>query len=151
MLRCISSLLFLLVISGCSSSQSGIKSSTSHTGIESLDTQAPSLYTIGNVPPDAVPPSDTIGCEKQPIPIKQYLPDYPQELRLSGTGGEVWVKMWISKDGTVKQARVIKTSNEKLNKPAAEAAMRWLFNPGETNGKSVDTWVYVPFRWSLHQ
>jgi TonB family protein len=145
------SLLLLLTISGCAASENRDEPPASQTGIESLNTHAPSLFTLGDVPPDAIPPSDSIGCDKQPSVIENPVPDYPEELRTAKVQGVVWVKIWVSKDGTVKQARVIKSSNQKLNKLAAETGMRWLFKPGETKGKPVDAWIFIPFKWKLSE
>ncbi len=102
------------------------------------------LVVDESAPPAFVP------VEKQPVPISHPSPIYPEIARRAGVEGTVWVNMWVTKEGKVKQAVAIKSSAEILNQAAIDAAVQWTFTPAIMNNGPVAVWVSVPFRFQLN-
>lgn len=99
---------------------------------------------------ESAPPA-FVPVEKQPVPITNPSPKYPELARRAGVEGTVWINMWVTKEGTVKQAVVIKSDAEILNQAALDAAMLWTFTPAIMNNGPVAVWVSVPFRFQLNK
>jgi len=74
---------------------------------------------------DDGPPPDFVPVEKQPVPIKNPPPAYPEIARRAGVEGTVWVKIWVDKEGKAKKAQVIKSDAELFNQNAIDAALQW--------------------------
>jgi len=45
-------------------------------------------------------PPDFVPVEKQPVPVKQVPPEYPDIAKRAGVQGTVWVKCLVDKEGT---------------------------------------------------
>ncbi|HLP15149.1 MAG TPA: energy transducer TonB [Bacteroidota bacterium] len=100
---------------------------------------------------DDAPPADFVPVEKQPVPIKNPPPQYPEIARRAGVEGTVWVKIWVDKEGKAKKAQVIKSDAELFNQNAIDAAMQWTFTPAVMNNGPVSVWVSIPFKFKLNQ
>ncbi|MBI5475649.1 MAG: TonB family protein [Ignavibacteriales bacterium] len=96
-------------------------------------------------------PPDFVPVEKQPVPVKQVQPDYPEIARRAGVEGTVWVKILVDKEGKAKKAVVMKSDAEIFNEPAQKAAMQWVFTPAMMNNGPVAVWAAVPFRFKLNK
>jgi periplasmic protein TonB len=96
-------------------------------------------------------PPDFVPVEKQPVPVKQVQPDYPEIARRAGVEGTVWVKILVDKEGKAKKAVVMKSDAEIFNEPAQKAAMQWIFTPAMMNNGPVAVWAAVPFRFKLNK
>jgi protein TonB len=96
-------------------------------------------------------PPDFVPVEKQPIPVKQVTPDYPEFAKRISAEGTVWVKIWVDKEGKPKKAVVMKSDNELFNDSATKAAMQFVFTPAVMNNGPVAVWVAVPFRFKLNK
>ncbi len=100
---------------------------------------------------DDGPPPDFVPVEKQPVPIKNPPPAYPEIARRAGVEGTVWVKIWVDKEGKAKKAQVIKSDAELFNQNAIDAALQWQFTPAVMNNGPVAVWVSIPFKFKLNQ
>ncbi|TAK61963.1 MAG: energy transducer TonB [Bacteroidetes bacterium] len=100
---------------------------------------------IDEEPPDFVP------VEKQPVPVKQVQPEYPDIAKRAGVQGTVWVKCLVDKEGKVKKAVVMKSDAEIFNEPATQAALQWVFTPAIMNNGPVAVWAAIPFRFILNK
>ena len=98
---------------------------------------------------DDAPPADFVAVEKEPVPVKKVEPKYPELAMRAGLEGKVWVKLWVDKEGKVKQALVMKSDAEIFNEPAIEAAKQFVFTPAYMNNGPVAVWVSVPFKFRL--
>ena len=87
--------------------------------------------------------------DKEPQIVKKVNPIYPEGAKREGLEGRVIVKMWVGKDGKVKQVVVLKSDAEVFNAPAIEAAKQFLFTPAYLNNKPVAVWVSYPFQFKL--
>lgn len=99
---------------------------------------------------DDSPPPVFRPVEKQPVPVSQPKPIYPEIPRRAGVEGTVWVNMWVTKEGKVRQAVVLKSTSELFNQAAIDAAVQWTFTPAIMNNGPVAVWVSVPFRFQLN-
>jgi len=100
---------------------------------------------VDEEPPDFVP------VEKQPVPVKQISPEYPEIAKRAGVQGTVWVKCLVDKEGKVKKAVIMKSDAEIFNDPAIAAALQWVFTPAIMNNGPVAVWAAIPFRFTLNK
>ena len=96
-------------------------------------------------------PADFVPVEKQPNPIKQVAPEYPEIARRAGVEGTVWVKILVDKEGKSKKAVIQKSDAEIFNEPAIAAALQWVFTPAIMNNGPVAVWASVPFHFKLNK
>ncbi len=88
--------------------------------------------------------------EVKPQPKNIPVPTYPDMARTAGIEGQTVVEALVGTDGTVSDARVLKSSgNASLDQAAVEAAMRSTFSPAKQRDKAVRVWVSIPFRFTL--
>jgi protein TonB len=87
--------------------------------------------------------------EKQPNPIQQPVPKYPELAQRAGIEGTVWVKILVDKEGKPKKAVVVKSDAEVFNESAQDAALHSLFTPAVMNNGPVTCWVVIPYRFKL--
>jgi TonB family protein len=88
-------------------------------------------------------------------------PGYPQELRDAGVEGEVVVKLHVHRDGTVKGAKILRSTNtatgedektaaDKAFKGAVIAAIKaWKYSPSKLDGEPISVWIIVNFPFKL--
>lgn len=88
-------------------------------------------------------------------------PDYPKDLRDAGVEGEVVVKLHVHRDGTVKGAKILRSTNtatgddektaaDKAFKSAVIAAIKaWKYTPSKLDGQPISVWIIVNFPFKL--
>lgn len=96
-------------------------------------------------------PPEFVPVEKQPVPVKQVQPEYPEIARRAGVEGTVWIKILVDKEGKAKKALVMKSDADMFNEPAIQAALQWVFTPAMMNNGPVAVWAAVPFRFKLNK
>ena len=101
---------------------------------------------------DITPPaeSDTVDTKlaERMITRKAY-PKYPERAMRAGLQGTVWVKLWIGRNGIVKNAYVVKSDAEIFNEASLEAARKLEFSPASCGGTPVSVWATIPIRFKL--
>ena len=77
---------------------------------------------------------------------------YPAEAREKGISGQVFIEFVVEKDGTITNARVIKSSgNEELDAEALRVVnMMPKWKPGKEKGKPVRTIYQIPVRFTVN-
>ncbi|MDP1676692.1 MAG: energy transducer TonB [Bacteroidota bacterium] len=90
------------------------------------------------------------GIEKYPVPVYNPAPSYPEIARRAGVEGTVFIKMWVTKEGKVKQAEIVKSTSNIFDQNAIDAAILWKFTPAIMNNAPVSVWVTVPFKFRLN-
>jgi len=95
------------------------------------------------------PPPDYVKYDVAPEVVKQIQPEYPDEAMKKNIEGTVWLQLLIGEEGKVIDVKVQKSDAEVFNQAAAKAGMQWLFKPAMLNGKPIQAWVSVPFRFKL--
>jgi len=98
---------------------------------------------------DDGPPADFVPVEKQPAVVKRVEPKYPDLAIRAGLEGTVFVKIWVDKEGKVRDVVILKSDAEIFNEPAVSAAKQFLFTPAYMNNGPVAVWVSFPFRFKL--
>jgi periplasmic protein TonB len=94
-------------------------------------------------------PPDFVAYEKEPLPVKQIQPKYPDLAIKAGLEGTVVLKVWVTKEGKVKKAVILKSDADVFNEAAIEAAKQWVFTPALQQKKPIDVWVSIPFKFRL--
>ncbi|MCH6255788.1 energy transducer TonB [Puniceicoccaceae bacterium K14] len=69
---------------------------------------------------------------------------------LSQLEGYVLISMSIDKQGNVFDARIIESTNEKLDKPSVDASYKWKFLPGIREDKAIESNIVIPFVYPLN-
>ena len=93
-------------------------------------------------PADYAPAVDPSGQRLNP-------PRYPGKEQREGVGGTVMLRVTIDASGNVLDVQVERSSrNRNLDRAAIEAARRWKFNPGLSNGRPVGGDVLVPVKFT---
>ncbi len=88
--------------------------------------------------------------EREPVLVRRVTPKYPELLQRAEIEGKVVVRLWVDKEGKVREAHVQHSTNEMFNDAAIEAAKQFLFTPAYMNAGPVSVWVSVPFTFRLH-
>jgi len=115
---------------------------------------APSAATHGAtvIPGDtsALPKfGDYVYVEELPEAITRVPPSYPEAARRAGVTGTVMVQALVARDGSVADARIVK-SIPPLDDAALAAVRQWRFKPAMAHGDPVPVWVGIPVKFSLH-
>jgi len=75
---------------------------------------------------------------------------YPEAAKNNGVEGKIMVEFIVAKNGAIKDAKVLKSVDENLDKEALRVVKempKW--NPGEKDGKKVDAKVVLPVMFKL--
>ncbi len=103
-------------------------------------------YRIKTYPP-TVP---FFKVEVKPKPINIPVPTYPEIVRTAGIEGTAFVEALLDLDGSVMDARMLKSSgNQMLDASAIEASLRAKFTPAKQRDKPVRVWISIPYRFTL--
>jgi len=77
--------------------------------------------------------------DNEVIPIVRIQPRYPRKAARRNIEGSVTVSFTITKDGRVRDARVLKATPEGVfDKEALKAILKWKFKPKMLNGEAVE-------------
>jgi len=88
--------------------------------------------------------------EVKPRPINIPKPRYPELARKAGIEGNTVIKALVNIDGTIIEAKVLKSSgNQMLDQAALAAARRAKFTPAKQRDKFVRVWVSIPIKFQL--
>jgi len=102
--------------------------------------------------------------EKASVPVADAgnkPPAYPGDLRDGGVEGEVVVKLHVHRDGTVKGAKILRSTNtatgeeaktaaDKAFKAAVIAAIKsWKYTASKLDGEPISVWIIVNFPFKL--
>ncbi len=71
----------------------------------------------------------------------------PDSLKKENIQGTVLVECLIDTLGRVKTTRIIKTSNNKLNKAALETVEAYRFLPAQQNNKKINFIMVIPIKY----
>lgn len=95
------------------------------------------------------PPPVFVPVEKFPVVLTRVEPVYPETALRAGLEGRVWVKIWVNKEGRVRDVVLVRSDNEIFNESALAAARQFVFSPATMGTGPVAVWVSVPFRFRL--
>ncbi len=88
--------------------------------------------------------------EAVPVYLENPKPLYPRIARKRGYEGTAILNVFVGKQGYVKDITVFKsTGHRSLDRAALSCLKKWLFEPGQSNGRKIEMWVKVPVRFRL--
>jgi protein TonB len=75
-------------------------------------------------------------------------PAYPIQLMRENIGGTVILYAVIHADGSVGNVRVLRSVEDRIDRFASEAVVKWKFDPATKNGSPVDVEAtfQIPFK-----
>lgn len=77
-------------------------------------------------------------------------PTYPRLARERGYEGKLLVKVFVTKEGFVEKAEIIRSSGyHVLDRSALKSVKKWRFRPAEKFGVSVESVLEIPFVFIL--
>ena len=88
--------------------------------------------------------------DQPPVPTVQGKPLYPFEMRRAGITGTVNVEFIVDKQGNVRDAVAISSTQHEFEAEAVKAVSRWKFKPGKKGGAPQLTRVRIPIVFSLN-
>ena len=105
------------------------------------------------VPPLAVakaPPDEGITRMATPTGGYQVRPSYPSTARRLGIEGTTLLRVYVAADGRVIDVQLDQTAGHPdLDRAAAEAVLRWKFEPGRRGSEPIGMWVRLPVQFVL--
>lgn len=87
--------------------------------------------------------------EERAVPLRTPPPEYPLSLRQAKVEGIVALELKVSTSGDVIDAKVINTSDARLNPYALRAVKRWKFRAAKVDDTPVECVVQVPLSFRL--
>ncbi len=93
---------------------------------------------------------DISQLDQIPQATVQGRPLYPFEMRRAGITGTVTVEFIVQKNGVVRDAFALKSTQREFEAEAVKAVMKWRFKPGKRGGAEVDTRMHVDIVFSLN-
>jgi TonB family protein len=96
---------------------------------------------------------EKLAPSQDPLPtlVTRADPKYPDAALKAKIQGTVYIKALVDINGAVAKAEVIKSDAKELNAAALDAAKRFVFKAAVSNGKPVEVWVTIPFRFKLEE
>jgi TonB family protein len=88
------------------------------------------------------------GAIKPPVRLVNVNPDYPEEAQAAGIEGVVILEIIIATDGSVLDARVLRSIPE-LDQAAIDAVLQWQYEPTLLNGEPVELEMAVTINFTL--
>jgi protein TonB len=87
----------------------------------------------------------------RPLGGYQVKPRYPDSARRAGIQGIALLKLRVLENGKVGQVMIEKTAGHPdLDRAAADAVKKWLFEPARRGKEPVAVWVLLPVQFQLH-
>jgi TonB family protein len=115
---------------------------------------AAGVYAPGEMIGEIIPePTEFIPVTKEPILVHAPVPVYPEMARKARMQGEVWMQIYVDKEGHVRKVRVTKSSNTSAGFEEAAKAAAWdrKYAPAMQNDQPVGVWVTYKVRFRLRE
>ena len=105
----------------------------------------------GQVLHGAPTPQEQTSGVRMPTVVREVKPNYTPEALQAGIEGSVFLEIVVQDDGTVGEAKVKQSLDEKygLDAEALKAVKQWLFKPGTKEGKPVPVTVEIEMTFKL--
>ncbi|MFZ4619635.1 MAG: energy transducer TonB [Bacteroidota bacterium] len=92
---------------------------------------------------------DTLSVDLDAVPMIIVKPVYPEEAKRRYMEGTVWLRLWVTTQGTVRRARVEESTDVIFNESALQAGMSCTFTPAKVGISPVEVSVYIPYNYKL--
>lgn len=95
------------------------------------------------------PPPATGKVTKAPVPLQVVAPDYPPDALKAGKTARVKVRLHIDATGTVTKVDVLEPVGEGFDEAAVAAALQYIFEPAEIDGKPAAIQVETAINFTI--
>jgi TonB family protein len=102
-------------------------------------------------PPDPQPARRTGVITKSPTLLQAQAPDYPPAALAAGLQAKVKVRIHIDATGVVSSVDVVEPAGAGFDEAAVAAAMQYLFDPAEIDGKPAAIAVETTINFAIEQ
>lgn len=109
------------------------------------------IFGVPDAPPAPVDegPIRVGGQIKEPRKTREIKPVYPEIARKARIEGVVILEITVSKQGKVRDVKVLRGLAMGLTEAAVEAVKQWEYEPSTLNGRPVEVLVTVTVRFNL--
>lgn len=109
------------------------------------------VFGVPDAPPAPVDegPIRVGGQIKEPRKTKEVKPIYPEIARKARIEGVVILEITVSKQGKVKDVKVLRPLSMGLTEAAVEAVKQWEYEPSTLNNRPVEVLITVTVRFNL--
>ncbi len=109
------------------------------------------IFGVPDAPPAPVDegPIRVGGQIKEPRKTREVKPVYPEIARKARIEGMVILEITVSKQGKVRDVKVLRGLAMGLTEAAVEAVKQWEYEPSTLNGRPVEVLVTVTVRFNL--
>ena len=83
--------------------------------------------------------------------LKPVKPEYPFNMQKAGLIGRVVIQCVVDKEGRVIDPVVIESNNPWFERPAIEAILKWKYQPGRKDGRTVYTRIEQPLEFAPYE
>jgi TonB family protein len=119
------------------------------SAIADVEPAVPGSGEDANVRVDQRPPLEVSALEMEARLLDGVQPEYPDEARRVGVAGNVILRTWVDRDGTVTNVSRL-TGDETLARAAMDAVRQWQYRPWvDDGGEPVDVVTSVVIRFSI--
>lgn len=99
--------------------------------------QAEKIYSIQDI-------------DTAPKIVRMIYPLYPAQAKMLGISGRVMIRLIITSTGEVKDPEIVESSSEGIfDESAVSAVKKYVFTPGQKNGKAVDCIARMPIAFNI--
>jgi TonB family protein len=95
------------------------------------------------------PPGPFVPYEEGPHIVRRVEPTYPDLAVKAELEGVAVARMWVDRQGKVREVQISLADNELFADAVREVARQWLFTPAIMNQQPVSVWVSVTFKFRL--
>lgn len=101
---------------------------------------------------DLPPPrlvDESLACEalEEPELTHREQPDYPAEARKLRSSGEVVVQAIVTREGTIRDPRIVEASHPAFIDPVLSALENWRYRPATCDGVPVEMVFHIYMRF----
>ena len=94
--------------------------------------------------------SPAMATKAAPLYSKNPAPTYPANALRYGWEGEVWLKVIVSRNGTVGDIIIEQSSDyQVLDQAAVKTVWNWQFEPARIDNKTTEGFVHIPIRFRI--
>jgi TonB family protein len=113
------------------------------------ESSTPQEEPVPKPPPQDTPTAEPSAEVVKPVLIHRVNPEYPEVARKSRIQGVVILEANVTREGTVKNLKVIRGLHPILDQAAMKAVGQWRYKPATLNGKPVNVQTTITVNFKL--
>lgn len=122
---------------------------TGSTGLMAGDFALPHLRQVNQQDLGSLEIFEIGDLDQKPRARRQMPPVFPPNALRMGLNGRVLLEFIITTEGRVINVKVVSSSDPIFETYAIDAVRKWVFTPGEKDGKKVNTRTRVPIPFNV--